>query len=153
MFEAAADQLFRNNGDGTFTDVSKLAGIPTGGKGLALAIGDIDRDGDQDIYVANDTTANHLLLNDGKGTFDEQAGPLGVGYGNFGQEEAGMGVDFSDINQDGLLDIVCTNYHGETTSVYLQQQQGYFMERSDGIGVGNTRVWPGFSISQRNSMA
>ena len=94
MFEPQADRLYRNNGDGTFTDVSESAGIPTNGKGLALAIGDIDRDGDADIYVANDTTANYLLFNDGQGKFTEKAGLLGVGYSSFGKEEAGMGAGF-----------------------------------------------------------
>ncbi len=138
MFDALPDRLFRNNGNGTFTDVSESAGVPTGGKGLALAIGDVDRDGDADVYVANDTTANYLLINDGQGKFEEKAGLLGVGYSSFGNEEAGMGVDFSDIDQNGLLDIACTNFHGETTSIYLQQPTGYFIERSDGLGVGAT---------------
>ena len=138
MFEPQADLLFRNNGDGTFTEVSKSAGIPAHGKGLALGIVDIDRDGDSDIYIANDTTANFLLVNDGEGTFVDRAGQWGVGYDNFGKEEAGMGVDFSDINGDGRVDIACTNFQGETTSVYVQQPQGYFLERSDALGVGKT---------------
>jgi hypothetical protein len=138
MFEALPDRLFRNEGDGTFTDVSRSAGIPSHGKGLALTIGDIDGDGDSDIYVANDTTANFLLINDGKGKFEEKGGLFGVGYSSFGNEESGMGADLSDVNRDGLLDIACTNFQGETTSVYIQQPQGYFIERSDGLGVGKT---------------
>lgn len=138
MFEAQGDRLFRNNGDGTFTDVSQVAAIPTEGKGLALAIGDIDRDCDADIYVANDTTANYLLINDGHGKFEEKAALLGVGYSNFGKEEAGMGVDFADVNDDGLPDIACTNFQGETTSIYVQQAKGYFIEQSDEVGVGET---------------
>ncbi len=138
MFNALPDRLFRNNGDGTFTDVSESAGVPAGGKGLALAIGDIDRDGDADIYVANDTTSNYLLINDGHGKFEEKAGLLGVGYSSFGSEEAGMGADFSDINGDDLFDIACTNFQSETTSIYLQQPQGHFIEQSDGLGVGET---------------
>ncbi len=138
MFAAQADRLYRNNGDSTFTEVSESAGIPTNGKGLALAIGDVDADGDSDIYVANDTTANYLLMNDGRGKFEDRAGLLGVGYSSFGKEEAGMGADFSDVNGDGLYDIVCANFQGETTSLYIQQRQGYFIERSDEIGVGET---------------
>ncbi len=138
MFAAEADRLYRNDGDGKFTDVSESAGIPTGGKGLALAIGDVDSDGDSDLYVANDTTPNFLLINDGQGKFEEKAGLLGVGYSSFGKEEAGMGADFFDVNDDGLVDIVCANFQGETTSVYIQQPQGYFFEQSDELGVGKT---------------
>jgi hypothetical protein len=138
MFEPLPDRLYRNNGDGTFTDVSESAGIPTNGKGLALAIGDIDLDGDSDLYVANDSTANFLLINDGSGKFEDKAGWLGVAYNSFGKEEAGMGVDFSDVNDDGLSDIVCTNFQSETTSLYVQQPKGFFIERSAGLGIGQT---------------
>ncbi len=137
MYNAEPDRLLRNNGDGTFTDVSETAGIPAVGKGLAVTAGDIDCDGDVDLYVANDSTANFLLINDGNGEFVDKASLLGVGHSSFGQEEAGMGTDFSDVNQDGLPDIVCTNFQGESTSVYLQHN-GYFTEESDGLGVGQT---------------
>jgi hypothetical protein len=138
MFEPLPDRLYRNNGDGTFTDISESAGIPRNGKGLALAIGDIDLDGDSDIYVANDSTANFLLINDGSGKFEDKAGWLGAAYNSFGKEEAGMGVDFSDVNDDGLADIVCTNFQSETTSIYVQQTKGFFIERSAGLGIGQT---------------
>ena len=77
MFQPVQDRLYRNNGDGTFTDITATSGIPGNGKGLAVAAGDIDLDGDVDIYVANDTTANFLLINDGQGRFEDQGQPLG----------------------------------------------------------------------------
>lgn len=135
VFDACPDQLFRNNGDGTFTDFTKSANIPPDGKGLAVVIGDIDDDGDADIYVANDTTANALLINSGSGAMDDQASLLGVGYNRFGQAQSGMGADLSDVNEDGFADIVCTNFQGQTSSLYVQQPQGYFIERSDALGV------------------
>lgn len=138
-YDAVADRLLRNNGDGTFQDVSKDAGLTAAArKGLALAIGDIDLDGDVDIYVANDTNPNQLWINDGRGGLKENAQLYGVAYSEAGAELGNMGADFSDINGDGLLDIVCTTFQTETTSIYRQEQPLLFREVSDSIGIGQT---------------
>lgn len=139
LYDAVPDRLLRNNGDGTFTDVSVEAGIPQDAcKGLAVAIGDVDSDGDVDIYVANDTSRNFLLINDGLGKFEEIGRQAGVAYSETGAEEAGMGVDLSDVNADRRMDIVCSNFQGETTSIYRQGERLFFREVSDTIGVGRT---------------
>ncbi len=94
MFDGMADRLFRNNGNGTFTDVSRAAGIANpAGKGLGVTFCDFDRDGDPDIYVANDMVRNFLYRNNGNGTFTDVAYAAGVGFDGNGKPQAGMGVD------------------------------------------------------------
>ena len=110
--KGAGDSLYRNNGDGTFTDVSLRAGVhdPNGYYGLGAVWGDYDNDGDPDLYVANDTTPNLLYRNNGDGTFTDVAPIAGVAYSEDGREQAGMGVEFEDLNNDGWLDIFVTNF-------------------------------------------
>lgn len=137
LYEAEADALWINQGDGTFVDGSEAAGLkahPT--KGLALVLGDIDWDGDIDAFVANDSTRNLLFVNDGSGTFDERGRIAGVAYDESGRAFAGMGADLTDVDGNGLLDISCTNYQDETTNIYLQRQGGVFRDRSYALGVG-----------------
>jgi hypothetical protein len=139
LYDAVPDRLFRNEGNGTFTDISQQAGLTAAArKGLALAIGDIDLDGDADIYVANDSNPNQLWINDGKGGLRDVAILSGVAYSEAGAEEGSMGADFSDYDGNGLLDIVCPNFQGETTAIYHQEQPLLFRELSDAIGVGQT---------------
>jgi hypothetical protein len=139
VYDAVADRLLRNNGDGTFTDASKDAGLAAAArKGLALAIGDIDLDGDQDVYVANDTNPNQLWINDGRGGLKDNGQLYGVAYSEEGVEQGSMGADFSDTNSDGLLDIVCTNFQTETTNIYRQEQPLLFRDVSDIVGIGET---------------
>jgi hypothetical protein len=139
LYDAVPDRLFRNDGNGTFSDISQQAGLTAAArKGLALAIGDIDLDGDMDIYVANDSNPNQLWINDGKGGLRDIAILSGVAYSEAGAEEGSMGADFSDYDGNGLLDIVCPNFQGETTAIYHQEQQLLFRELSDAIGVGQT---------------
>ena len=108
-FDGMADLLYRNNGDGTFTDVSKKAGIANpAGKGLGVAFGGLfDNDGWPDIYVANDTVRNFLYRNNGDGTFTDLAYSAGVGYDPNGNPRAGMGTEFADFDGDGWLGSVC----------------------------------------------
>ncbi len=133
------DRLLRNDGSGHFTDISEESGVASiANKGLALVIGDVDLDGDQDVYVANDISANLLWINDGQGTFAEVGRMAGVAYGGTGAEEAGMGADMSDIDDNGRLDLASANFIDEPTSIYMQSNELLFAERSDQIGVGAT---------------
>src|SRR5205085_2157897 len=101
--------LYHNNGNGTFADVSAKAGIANpNGKGLGVSFADYDGDGFTDIFVANDSVQCFLYHNNGNGTFTEVGLVAGVGYNEDGKTFAGMGVDFSDYDNDGLPDIVVT---------------------------------------------
>lgn len=139
LYKAVADQLWRNDGGGKFTDASGQTGINSApGKGLALALGDIDADGDTDIYVANDTDSNYLWLNDGKGKFKNIAQLSGAAYSEIGREQGNMGADFSDVDGNFLQDIAVTTFQDEATAVYSQSAPLLFADVSDAIGVGQT---------------
>jgi hypothetical protein len=101
------DLLYRNNGDGTFTDVTKEAGLwePTG-RGMGAVACDIDGDGDVDIYVTNDAMPNNLWINDGKGNFKDMAARSGTAFGEGGQGVSSMGPFVADVDHNGLLDIL-----------------------------------------------
>jgi hypothetical protein len=116
-YQAEDDILYRNNGDGTFTDVSRESGLLPGGKGLTVVAGDFDNDGDRDLFVANDATPNFLYKNIG-GRFEEVALTSGVAYDPDGAETAAMGVDVVDVDEDGLLDIYVTNMVFEFNNLY-----------------------------------
>lgn len=138
-YNPVADQIWRNDGNGKFSDASESSGITAQkGNGLALAIGDIDRDGDEDIYVANDSDANQLWTGDGAGKFKDAAQLSGAAYSQTGVEEGSMGADFSDIDNNNFLDIAVTNFQDESTSVYSQTDALLFREISDAIGIGQT---------------
>lgn len=137
-YEAEPDRLWRNDGNGRFTDVSAEAGIDRAvGNGLALAIGDIDRDNDQDIYVANDSDANFLWLNE-NGKFTETARLSGSAYSETGREQGSMGADLTDTDGNGLPDIIVTNFQEEPTALYRQTEPLLFREVSDAAGIGET---------------
>ena len=134
-FEGAPDRLYRNNGDGTFTDATETANIrdPGGmflGKGLGVVAADFDADGNPDIYVANDDTPNYLFYNKGDGTFAEIAILTGCAYSADGVAQAGMGVDAGDYNGDGFLDIFVTNFSYETNTLYRNNGDGTFTDVS-----------------------
>lgn len=106
QFEPITHLLYRNNRDGTFTDVSQSAGISGHpGKGLGVAIADFDRDGWTDIFVANDSYPQQLFRNKGDGTFEEVALLAGLAYDEDGRTFAGMGTDFADYDNDGWPDV------------------------------------------------
>ncbi len=134
--------LYRNNGDGTFTDVSEKSGMwdTIGTYALSVTVADLDNDGWPDIYVANDSTAATLYRNQKNGTFKDEAIESGVAYSPDGKPQAGMGVSVGDFNRDGLLDIVKTNFAGDTDSLYLNLGDGTFEDHTylSGLGV-NTR--------------
>ncbi len=139
-YEGVADVLYRNNGNGTFTNVTQAAGVsnPTG-KGLGVVFADYDNDGDADIFVANDSTANFLYQNNGNGIFTEVGVLSGVAYNGNGQAEAGMGTDFADYDNDGLLDIFVTNFDFETNTLYRNQGGGFFVDTTALAGLGEDR--------------
>ncbi len=137
LYDALPDTLWINQGDGTFQDGSAASGVSADpGKGLALALGDLDWDGDVDIYVANDSTRNQLYMNNGKAVFKDRATMSGVAYDETGAVAAGMGADFSDVDGNGTQDIVCSNFQDETTNIYLQRPLGVYRDQSYALGVG-----------------
>ncbi len=136
-FPGSPDVLYRNGGDGTFTDVTAAAGVhDPAGKGMGIAASDYDDDGDMDVFVANDQTANFLYRNNGDGTFTDVALLAGVGYSGDGRPEASMGADFGDYDNDGLLDLVVPNFHREPTSLYRNEGDGLFAWESMRSGLG-----------------
>ena len=128
-FPAQSDTLFRNNGDGTFTDVTKSAGIyNTTGKGLGVVWGDYNNDGAPDIYIANDSTENLFYRNNGDGTFEEVGFMLGVALSENGAAENGMGTTFGDYDNDGWLDLTVTNYAEQTNTLWHNDSDGFFTD-------------------------
>ena len=137
LYEGELDILYHNNGDGTFTDVTKSAGFSEAtGRGLALAWGDYDDDGDMDVYIANDADQNFLYRNNGDGTFTDVSLTAGVGFSEDGEAENGMGVDFGDYDNDGLLDLVVTNFQGQTNTLYYNEGNGLFSDVSYASKIG-----------------
>jgi len=121
--------LYRNNGDGTFTDVSEQSHISEYiGKGMGLAFADYDNDGFTDIFVSNDTFENYLFHNQGDGTFVDVALQAGVAYNAFGNAIAGMGADFTDIDNDGRPDIFESAMFGEGFPLYRNLGDGRFQD-------------------------
>ncbi len=121
--------LYRNNGDGTFTDVSEQSHISQYvGKGMGLAFADYDNDGYTDIFVSNDTFENYLLHNNRDGTFTNVAMLSGVAYNAFGNAIAGMGADFRDVDNDGRPDIFETAMFGEGFPLYKNLGGGQFQD-------------------------
>ena len=141
--EGGKNLLYHNNGDGTFRDVSEKAGIwgTLGTYALSCGVADLDEDGWPDIYVANDSTSATFYQNQKDGTFKDQAIEAGVAYSPDGKPQAGMGVSIGDYNRDGLLDIVKTNFAGDTDSLYMNLGDGSFDDRTYQAGLGmNTRL-------------
>ena len=139
---AGKNLLYHNNGDGTFTDVSKKSGMwdTIGNYALSVAVSDLDDDGWPDIYVANDSTAATLYQNQKDGTFRDIAIEAGAALSPDGKPQAGMGVSIGDYDRDGKLDIVKTNFAGDTDSLYANLGDGNFQDRTYAAGLGiNTR--------------
>jgi len=129
VFDPLPNALFRNNGDGTFTDVSEPAGMRRSlGKGMGVAIADFDDDGFMDIFVTNDKTPNFLYHNQGNGTFKEVATEAGVSANESGTMVSGMGCDFKDFNNDGFPDIFYADLAGECFSLFQNAKTGFFLD-------------------------
>ena len=140
VYNGLSSILYHNNGDGTFTDVSREAGVYKIGNGLGVVFGDYDNDGWVDIYVANDSTPNFLFHNKGAGKFEETGFWAGVAVRSDGKAMSGMGTDMGDINGDGLLDIFVTNLDGQTHSLYRNMGKGLFTDVTFQSGVGEATL-------------
>ena len=137
LYEGELDILYQNNGDGTFTDVTESAGFSKAtGRGLALAWGDYDDDGDMDVYIANDADQNFLYHNNGDGTFTDVSLTAGVGFSEDGEAENGMGADFGDYDNDCRLDLVVTNFQDQTNTLYHNEGNGLFSDVSYASRIG-----------------
>jgi enediyne biosynthesis protein E4 len=136
-YEAEPDLFYRNNGNGTFTNISKSSGINRHTrKGLGLVTGDFDFDGYIDIYVANDREPNTLWINQKNGTFQDMALQLGVALNALGRSEASMGVAVGDVNQDSKPDLFVTNLRDETNTLYVNNGALGFQDVSINSGLG-----------------
>lgn len=138
-FLPEGDLLFKNNGDGTFEDVSQQSGIAAcAGTGMGMVCADIDRDGDTDIFVLNDVAGNFIFVNDGKGHFEEMGLWLGGAYSGEGRALGSMGVDCADVNQDGWLDFYATSFARESAVLYQNLGDGRLADvtASSGAGAG-----------------
>jgi hypothetical protein len=136
-FEPLAGTLYRNDGRGTFTDVSADAGIDAHrGNGLGVIVTDYDEDGWPDVLVANDSMPNFLFRNEGGGRFRESALGAGVAVATDGKARAGMGVAAGDYNGDGRFDVVVTNLDFETHSLYRSLGDGLFAHATAESGIG-----------------
>ena len=141
-FEGAPDVFYRNNGDGTFTDVTHESGLGNlDGKGLGAVWSDYDNDGDADLFVANDTTPNMLYQNKNDGTFVNVALHAGVvAVGKNGIPLSGMGTSFGDYNNDGKLDLVVTNFENDPNCLYRNNGDGTFSDETYSSGVGKNSL-------------
>jgi hypothetical protein len=138
--------LFHNNGDGSFTDVSERAGIfqANGTYGLGVLTADFNNDGWPDVYVANDSTASALYQNKKNGTFTDVAMEAGCALSADGKPQAGMGVSAADYDLDGNLDIVKTNFAGDTPSLYHNIGGGNFEDATFPAGLGKHTQYLGW---------
>jgi hypothetical protein len=140
--KGAGDALYRNNGDGTFTDVSRQAGVADerGAFGLGVGWGDFDQDGDQDLFVANDTQSNDLYLNQGNGVFKEAGLLSGAALDANGKARAGMGIAIGDYDRDGRLDLGMTNFSDEAYALFRNLGAASFSDAAFQTDVGKTSL-------------
>jgi enediyne biosynthesis protein E4 len=137
VFNSLASVLYRNDGNGQFTDVSIPAGIAAHkSNSLGVIVTDVDEDGWPDIFVANDGLPNHLFHNTGKGRFEENGLLAGVAVAGDGRPRAGMGTDAGDYDGDGHLDLIVTNLWGETHSLFRNLGGGLFRHATPESGIG-----------------
>ena len=140
--------LFHNNGDGTFSDVSKESGVAQSlAKAWGVVAADLNNDGRVDLYVTNDTVPNFLFANRGKGRFEEIGMLAGVGVNTFGKPRSGMGVDAADYDQDGWIDLFEANVDHEMYSLYHNDKDEVFSDVSNPNRIGGaTRLMSGWGL-------
>ncbi|MGV3723947.1 MAG: CRTAC1 family protein [Actinomycetota bacterium] len=136
IYQPERHTLYRNNGDGAFTDVTSAALGSPRGNGLGVIWTDYNDDGKQDLFVANDLWPNFLYKNLGNGKFQEIAKEVGVAYGEDGERRAGMGVDAGDYDNDGRLDLVVTNFSEEPNALY-HNEGSLFRDLAVASGMGS----------------
>ena len=138
----APDVLYRNEGDGAFTDVTQASGVAAANRyyGLGVVPADCDSDGDLDLFVANDETPNVLFQNQGDGTFQDVALIAGVAYNGDGDVEAGMGADFGDYDNDGDPDLYVTHFFTETNTLYRNEGGMRFADVTTTVGLAAPTV-------------
>ncbi|HUA14469.1 MAG TPA: CRTAC1 family protein [Verrucomicrobiae bacterium] len=146
LYESLHNTLYRNNGDGTFTDVSEETGIAKYmGKGMSVSFADYDGDGYLDAFVANDTTPSFLFHNLGGKKFEEVGVMAGVAYAPDGITLSGMGSDFRDVNNDGRPDIWYTAVEHETFPLLINEGNGNFDDMTQANGLDATKEMSGWS--------
>jgi hypothetical protein len=148
LYKPTTSWLFHNNGDGTFTDVSKASGIGNFlGKAWGAVATDINNDGWMDLFVANDTVQNFLFANRGQGKFEEIGSEAGVAYSDTGRPRSGMGVDSADFNQDGWIDLFVANIDHEFYSLYQNNHDQTFDDQALTAGIAKpTRLMSGWGL-------
>src|ERR1700723_3508781 len=140
-FHGSAAKLYRNNGDGTFTDVTEKAGLKnTDGKSLAVVLADVNGDGWTDIFIANDTQRNFLYLNNGDGTFRDATRKANVGFSEDGRAEAGMSADAADVMNNGLLYQFVRHLDFDLNRLYRNNGDGTFTDFTIASGLGQTNI-------------
>jgi enediyne biosynthesis protein E4 len=141
-------QLYRNNGDGTFTDVSEKSGVSKTQPFYCFTVltGDFDNDGWPDIFVACDSTPSYFFRNNRNGTFTETAVTAGLAFNDEGHEQAGMGADAADYDGDGWLDIVKTNFSDDTPTLYHNNHDGTFSDDALSAGLGKSMQFLGWGV-------
>lgn len=152
-YQGQPDILYRNNGDGTFTDVTREAGLwQAGGRGMSTSAADFNNDGFLDIWVANDAMETHYFENTGKGTFIEKALELNVAYGENGQGVSSMGPFAGDVNRDGLLDVFVPNLN--YCILFMNTGKEGFVDRTMRAGLsqvmGQYAGWAGIMLDYDN---
>ncbi len=138
--------LYRNKGDGMFEDVSERAGIlkANGTYGLGVSTLDFDDDGWTDVYVANDSNPSALYRNNRDGTFTDLGVRAGCAYSQDGKPQAGMGVGIGDYDRNGTLDLVKTNFAGDTSTLYANLGNGFCEDKTFASGLGTNTRWLGW---------
>ncbi len=148
-YNAEPDVLYLNDGTGRFRDATRERGVfnDQDAKGLGVVLGDVDSDGDLDIYVANDSTRNFLYRNDGRGFFRDITMLAGVGFSEAGVPQAGMGVDLGDYDGDTHQDLIVTNLSNESNELYRNLGRGIFVDPTFRSGLGApSMLFVGFGV-------
>ena len=141
LFPGARDVLYRNNGDGTFSDISHRSGVGSiPGRGLGIGLWDLDDDGFLDVYIANDTEMNFLLRNRGEGTFEDLSLVSGTALDQNGAPQSGMGVALGDTDGDGSPEIFVTNFESETNTLYRRESGLTFRDVTYEVGLGESSL-------------